>query len=85
MVKANDVILTGAVDLTPTDLLWMTRNFGQARAQQFIRTVIENGTERAIVNGKEVEGKLSYIFVGYVTLQIIIRCEIGTVEIIYTE
>ncbi len=85
MVKANDVILTGAINLTPKDLLWMARNFGREEAQQFITAVIKEGIERAIVKGKEVEGELSYIFVGYVTLQIIIRCEIGTVEIIYTE
>lgn len=85
MVKANDVILTGAIDLTPNDLLWMARKFGRGEAQQFITAVIKEGIERAIVKGKEVEGELSYIFVGYVTLQIIIRTEIGTFEIIYTE
>lgn len=85
MVKANDVILTGAIDLTPTDLLWMARKFGRGEAQHFITSVIKAGIERAFVKGKEVEGELSYIFLGYVTLQIIIRSEIGIVEIIYTE
>lgn len=85
MVKANDVILTGAINLTPKDLLWMARKFGREEAQQFITAVIKEGIERAIVKGKEVEGELSYIFVGYVTLQIIIRTEMGTFEIIYTE
>lgn len=85
MVKTNDVILTGAVNLTPTDLLWMARKFGREEAQEFIEAAIKKGIERAIVNGVEVEGKLSYIFIGYVTLQIIIRSDIGTLEIIYTE
>lgn len=85
MVKANEVILKGAIEITPADLLGLSRKAGAGATERFIRSLIESGIVKAVINGAEVDGKLAYIFIGYMTIHIIIRAEIGTVQIIYTE